>query len=195
MGLKLPHADPTAAGHRAKDHERGSKHRHQHHQRPPDQKGRLQKNLRQNRLRHTHPALWRGFINLKLQFHQVYLNGVFELDAEGKLAQFHITEAPTRSELADVLQQIITCITKLLEKRRLIERDQEDHLQVSLEEDDALARLQAGAAIYRFTLGPNKGKKALTLKTVPETDHNSTQELVAKNSGFSLHAGIAFTGT
>ena len=57
-----------------------------------------------------------------------------------------------------------------------------------------MARLQAGAAIYRFTIGPNKGKKALTLKTVAETDHNSQTGLVATNSGFSLHAGVSMAG-
>jgi hypothetical protein len=81
-----------------------------------------------------------------------------------------------------VLQKIIARVTKLLENRGLIEFDQEDNLQVCMEEDDALARLQAGAA------KPQYGQKALTLKTVPETDHNSTQGLVAKSSGFSLHA-------
>jgi hypothetical protein len=136
-----------------------------------------------------------GSINLNVHFHQLYLDGVYELDTDGRPKEFHITKAPTRSELAEVLQKIIARITKLLEKRGLIERDQEDNLQVSLEEDDALARLQAGATTYRFTLGPNKGKKALTLKTVPENDHNSIQGLVAKNSGFSLHAGVSFTGT
>jgi hypothetical protein len=44
-------------------------------------------------------------------------------------------------------------------------------------------------------MGPNKGKKALTLKTVPDTDHMATRGLVAIWSGFSLHAGVAFTGT
>lgn len=62
-------------------------------------------------------------------------------------------------------------------------------------EDDALTRLQAGAATYRFALGPNKGKKALTIKTAPDTDHVATKGLVAKNLGFSLHAGVAMTGT
>ena len=57
-----------------------------------------------------------------------------------------------------------------------------------------MARLQAGAATYRFTLGPNKGKKALALKTVPKNDNNSTHGLVATNSGFSLHAGVAIAG-
>ena len=33
--------------------------------------------------------------------------------------------------------------------------------------------------------------KALTIKTVPENDHNAATGLVATNSGFSLHAGVA----
>ena len=67
-------------------------------------------------------------------------------------------------------------------------------MQMNLAEDDTLAKLQAGAVTYRFALGPNKGKKALTLRTLPEQDHNSAKGLVAKSSGFSLHAGVAFAG-
>ena len=44
---------------------------------------------------------------------------------------------------------------------------------------------------YRFATGPSKGKKALTLNTVPDSDHSATYGLVAKNSEFSLHAGVA----
>ena len=36
-----------------------------------------------------------------------------------------------------------------------------------------------------------QGKKALVLQTMPETDHNSNSGLVAKRSGFSIHAGVA----
>jgi hypothetical protein len=93
-----------------------------------------------------------------------------------------------------VLGKIILRTTRLLEKRGIIKRD-DDSLQIDLSDDDALTRLQAGAATYRFALGPNKGKKALTLKTLPDTDHSATRGLVAKNSGFSLHAGVAMTGT
>lgn len=135
-----------------------------------------------------------GSINLNVHFHQLYLDGVYELDEEGRPCAWHMTKAPTRPELNDVLNKIIIRITKLLEKRGIIKRDEDDHLQINLEEDDALARLQAGAATYRFTLGPNKGKKALTLKTVSENDHNSQSGLVAINSGFSLHAGVAMAG-
>jgi len=44
-------------------------------------------------------------------------------------------------------------------------------------------------------VGPNKGKKALTLKTLPDTDHASHQGLVAKQSGFILHADVALSGS
>ncbi len=122
------------------------------------------------------------------------MDGVYELDEQGRPCAWHTTKAPTRAELAHVLNKIIIRITKLLEKRGLIKLDEEDHLQLDLSEDDTLARLQAGSATYRFTLGPNKGKKALTLKTVPENDHNTMTGLVANNSGFSLHAGVAMAG-
>lgn len=135
-----------------------------------------------------------GSINLNVHFHQLFLDGVYELDAEGRPTEFHIIRAPTHKELGEVLDKIIKRTTRLLERRGIIRRD-EDSLQIDLSEDDALTRLQAGAATYRFALGPNKGKKALTLKTVPDTDHVATKGLVAKNSGFSLHAGVAMTGT
>jgi len=135
-----------------------------------------------------------GSINLNIHFHQLFLDGVFELDAEKKPTTFHITKAPTPTELSDVLNKIIHRTVKHLEKRGLIMCDEEDHPQLNLSEDDALARLQAGAATYRFTLGQNKGKKALTLKTLPDSDHAATYGLVAKNSGFSLHAGVAMAG-
>ncbi len=44
-------------------------------------------------------------------------------------------------------------------------------------------------------MGPNKGKKAFTLKTVSESEHNSKSGLVASLSGFSLHAGVAMAGS
>jgi hypothetical protein len=136
-----------------------------------------------------------GSINLNIHFHQLYIDGVCELDEEGKPAEFHMTKTPTHTELNDVLNKIIHRTVKHLEKRGLIFKDEEDRLQLNLSEDDALARLQAGAATYRFTLGPNKGKKALTLKSVGDSDHTSKHGLVAKSSGFSLHSGVAMTGT
>ena len=50
-----------------------------------------------------------------------------------------------------------------------------------------------GASItYRLAFGPNAGRKALTLQTVPvRTEQRRGDDLVTKQAGFSLHAGIA----
>ena len=134
-----------------------------------------------------------GSINLNPHFHQIFLDGVFEIDEMGKPMAFHHTKAPTNDEMKEVLEKIIQKTIKLLEKQGIIKRDEEDKLQLNLEEDDALAKLQQGAVTYRFAIGPNKGKKALTLKVVTE-DHSGVRNLVANHSGFSLEAGVAFRG-
>lgn len=135
-----------------------------------------------------------GSINLNIHFHQLFLDGVYELDHERKPDRFHTTESPSQSELIEILDKIMQKIAKHLERRGLIVKDEEDHLQLDLSQDDTFTKLQTGAATYRFALGPNKGKKALTLKTTPDTDHATQHGLVAKNGGFSLHAGVTMTG-
>lgn len=86
-----------------------------------------------------------GSINLNVHFHQLFLDGVYEVDTEGRPNEFHITKAPAHMELGQVLDTIIKRTTRHLEKRGIIRRD-EDSLQIDLSEDDALTRLQAGAA-------------------------------------------------
>jgi len=108
-------------------------------------------------------------------------------------SRFHISEYDALENMGYALSIFIW--SSFNRGKGIIKRDEDDFLQINLEEDDALARLQAGAATYRFTVGPNKGKKAFQLKTVPETDHNSQTRLVATHSGFSLHAGVAMAGT
>jgi len=122
-----------------------------------------------------------------------------KVGADDEPTAFHATHEPSRAEIAKILEKIITRVTKLLEHKGVIVKDPEQGLQINLSGDvlgdDSFAKLQAGAISYRFAFGPNKGKKVLTLKTVPEQDHNSDHGLVAKNSGFSLHAGVAMPGT
>jgi len=137
-----------------------------------------------------------GSINLNVHFHQLFLDGAYELDKEKRPLEFRRSQAPTPTQLSQVLEKIIKKTTRLLEKRGFIKRDEDDSLQFHLDDPDGLAKLQAGAVTYRFALGPNKGKKALTLKSLPpDEDHGTLKGLVAKNSGFSLHAGVAFSGT
>lgn len=63
--------------------------------------------------------------------------------------------------------------------------------QIPIPDEDTLSKLQATSVTYRFATGKSKGKKAIVLKSVTDTDHPATKGLVAKNSGFSLHAGVA----
>ena len=136
-----------------------------------------------------------GSINLNVHMHQIFIDGVYELGEDDEPTTFHATPIPTNAELTTVLDKIIKRITNLLERRGIIVKDDGQGIQIDLSDDDSFAKLQAGAITYRFAFGPNKGKKALTLKTVMEQDHISNFGLVAKNSGFSLHAGVAIPGT
>jgi RNase P protein component len=91
-----------------------------------------------------------------------------------------------------VLSKIIHKITKYLERQKIIIRDDDDGgFQLPISDEDTIARLQATSVTYRFATGKSKGKKALVLKSATDNDHSTTKGLVAKNSGFSLHAGVA----
>lgn len=135
-----------------------------------------------------------GSINLNVHFHQLYIDGVYELGDNNEPVGFRMASAPTPRELEEVLTKIIKRITRFLERKGIIVRDEEDNPQVVMEDADVFSKLQATAATYRFLTGPNKGKKALVLKTLPDQDHSATRGLVAKHSGFSLHAGVACRG-
>jgi hypothetical protein len=74
-------------------------------------------------------------------------------------------------------------------------RDAEsEYLDLASVEDDAMHGIISASITYRLAFGPNTGRKALTLQAVPGSDSQSKRkraELVAKQSGFSLHAGVA----
>ena len=131
-----------------------------------------------------------GSINLNVHFHQLFIDGVYELGENKEPGIFHQASEPTIKELEQVLQNIIQKITKYLERKKIIIKDNDEEFQLEIPQEDSFARLQAVAVTYRFAMGVNRGKKALVLKTLPETDHNTTKGLVVKSSGFSLHAGV-----
>ena len=60
------------------------------------------------------------------------------------------------------------------------------------DEEDAMGAIVGASITYRLAFGPNAGRKALTLQTVPvRTEQIKGDDLVTKQAGFSLHAGIA----
>jgi hypothetical protein len=56
--------------------------------------------------------------------------------------------------------------------------------------------LRAHSITYRIAVGPNAGRKALTLRTLPgHDDDDHPGALLAKADGFSLHAGVTVGAT
>jgi hypothetical protein len=132
-----------------------------------------------------------GSLNLNVHFHQLFIDGSYELGPSGEPLDFFTADPPTLTELDLVLKQIIKRLTRYLEKQKIIVKDSDQDFQLEIPEEDTYLRLQASSITYRFATGPSKGKKAMTLKSIPDTDHFAKSGLVVDNSGFSLHAGVA----
>ena len=68
----------------------------------------------------------------------------------------------------------------------LVEIGRHDYLD--FEPAEALDQLIGASIHYRIAIGPNAGKKALTLRTVPARLEPFASTLLARQPGFSLHA-------
>ena len=132
-----------------------------------------------------------GSLNLNIHFHQLFVDGCYELNEQKLPIDFWVASPPTVKEIEEVLSKIISKLTKYMERQKIIIRDSEDGFQIPIPDEDTLSKLQATSVTYRFATGKSKGKKAMVLKLVTDNDHNATKGLVTKNSGFSLHAGVA----
>jgi hypothetical protein len=133
-----------------------------------------------------------GSLNLNIHFHQLFVDGCYELSDKNEPVDFWVASPPTVKEIEEVLAKIIHKLTKYLERQKIIIKDDNDGgFQIPIPDDDTLSKLQATSVTYRFATGKSKGKKAIVIKSVTDTDHSATKGLVAKNSGFSPHAGVA----
>ena len=63
-----------------------------------------------------------------------------------------------------------------------------EHEHLDFEPAEALDQLIGASTHYRIAIGPNAGKKALTLRTVPARPEPFASTLLATQPGFSLHA-------
>ncbi len=67
-----------------------------------------------------------GSLNLNVHFHQLYIDGTYELSDQGEPVDFYATRPPTPKELDQVLATIIKRMTRYLEKQKIIVKDAED---------------------------------------------------------------------
>lgn len=131
-------------------------------------------------------------LNLNIHFHMLFLDGVYVQDGAGSFA-FHCNKAPTVEQLTELLHTISQRVASFLERRGLLERD-EDSSYLTLDglDEDPMQDIHSRSVTYRIAMGPQRGRKVFTLQTIPpKPDLPSGSDRVAKLAGFSLHAGIA----
>jgi len=134
-------------------------------------------------------------LNLNVHFHMLFLDGVYIVDSETKEGVFQSIEAPTPKDLKKLLHKISERMICLLERKGLVERDAEQSfLTLDGKEDELMHHLQGSSITYRIAVGPQRGKKVHTLQTLlaqGEPEGIIEHALVAKEGGFSLHAGVS----
>lgn len=121
----------------------------------------------------------------------LFLDGVYV--KKGDEVRFVQTKPPAVHELTALVQRISVRMARMLERRGIIQRDQDNtHLDLDGIEQDKMIELQGYSIRYRIAVGKQKGQKALTLQTLPaKPEQESTQWLVGKVDSFSLHAGVS----
>ena len=100
---------------------------------------------------------------------------------------------PAEEDLDKITHTIAKRVSRYLERAGYLYRDAEtEYLDLVPEEEDAMHEIIGASISYRLAFGSNAGRKALTLQAVPISDtRQRSSELVSKQSGFSLHAGVA----
>ena len=122
----------------------------------------------------------------------LFLDGVYVQDGTRSIV-FHHNKAPTVEQLTELLHTISQRVASFLERRGLLERD-EDNSYLTLDglDEDPMQDIHTHSVTYRVAMGPQRGRKVFTLQTIPpKPDLPPGSDRVAKLAGFSLHAGVA----
>jgi hypothetical protein len=83
-------------------------------------------------------------------------------------------------------------VARYLERQGILQRDEESsYLQLDGIDDDSMQPLIGFSVSYRIAVGPQKGRKVLTLQTLPAVEADDRYAQVTKEAGFSLQAGVA----
>lgn len=127
-------------------------------------------------------------LNLNIHFHCLVLDGVYH--RRGEKMTFRPVEAPTQSELNRLLERLVKRLMRLLTRRGYLIEEQGQTWLGEENEEGAMTNLQAAATSYRIGLGPRRGKKVPTLRTL-EAESGGLSTHCAQLNGFSLHAGVS----
>ena len=121
----------------------------------------------------------------------LFLDGVYTKNKQGKTRFQHI-RAPVQEELATLVHTISHRVARYLERQGILERDEENsYLQLDGMDEDLMQQLIGCSVSYRIAVWSQQGRKVFTLQTLPAVDEDDRYAKVAKEAGFSLHAGVA----
>jgi hypothetical protein len=109
----------------------------------------------------------------------------------GNRAVFNRAYRPTGDELNRLLDSLSRRIVRVLERRGLLVAGPE-YLSLDRVPDSSLDHQQAASVSYRIAIGPQAGRKALTLYSVPSLDEAPNNPLLARTAAFSLHAATVY---
>jgi len=126
-----------------------------------------------------------------VHFHMLFVDGIYAENKYGKTI-FQRTNAPTQEELARLVHTISHRVARYLERQGVLERDEENgYLQLVGMDEDLMQQLIGCSVSNRIGVDPQQGRKVFTLQTLPVVEEDDRYVQVAKESGFSLHAGVA----
>ena len=121
----------------------------------------------------------------------LFLDGVYTEKKYGK-TRFQRTHAPDQQELTGLVHTISHRVAGFLEREGILERDEENsYLNLEDRDEDPMLQVLGCSVSYRNAVGPQQGRKVFTLQTIPAWEEDDRFTQVAKESGFSLHAGVA----
>ena len=137
-----------------------------------------------------------GALNLNIHFHMLYLDGVYIGGSNRHPVRFRSVKAPTGDELMQLTHTIAHRVARYLERQGLLERDTGNIYltpeAVDTSDEDPSNQLLGSSITYRIAVGPQQGRKVLTLQTLPDCESdNPFVSTVGEVAGFSLHAGVA----
>jgi len=97
-----------------------------------------------------------------MHLHMIALDGVYTFDDDS--TRFHSVKAPTSTNMQTLLDRIIRRTISQLERDGvLIQESEQPYFDFS--EADVQDSLNAASVRYRIAIGPNRGKKTLTLRS------------------------------
>jgi hypothetical protein len=105
--------------------------------------------------------------------------------------RFHRAPAPSPTELHELLNTLIARITRTLVRGGVLIEEPE-HPYLDLEFNSPLHQLSAAAVRYRIAVGPQAGRKTMTLRKpgAMVDDTTSSKPFTAARDGFSINAAV-----